>query len=381
MSVREKNALVISVQGIGNTVLMTPMINSLAQAAYEVDAIVSDNGSHEILALTPNVRKRYLWREGDRIIANLLRLRSELGQSRYDVAYALYPNGRRENALLWLTRASRKIRHTDPQHYYRLLNFLPADKKLPLEKCHDVNNNLSLIETNGASRSHSPQVFLSDEALSFADQFLESNNLVGKFIVALHPGGGGQAKRWSEDKYRDLCSRLLQSDDLALLVFGSAAEDSMVRSITQPLPNRALAVCGLGINKVAALLEKSRLLIGNDSALAHIASALDVPVVAIWGYTDFYRVAPFNPKGLLIRIDYPCNPCYQFATGYIDDCRYHLKCIRNISVDQVDRIIQRYISLIRNREQLEPDLFASEPGVAEVKRLEGGCLKIDLIAL
>jgi heptosyltransferase-2 len=381
MSSRMKSALVIGVQGIGNTVLMTPMINSLAQAAYEVDAIVSDNGSQEILALTPNVRRRYLWFEGDGVMANLLRLKSELGQSRYDVAYAVYPNGKRENALLWLARASRKMHHTDPRNYYRSLNFLPAGKKLPLEKLHDVNNNLRLLEPNGASHADTPQILPSEEAREFADRFCESNKLRDKFIIALHPGGGAPSKRWSEDNYRDLCSGLIDNEGVALLVFGSAPEDALVRSITQPFHNRALAVCGLEIDKVAALLEKSRLLVGNDSALTHIASALDVPVVAIWSYTDFYRIAPFNSKGLLIRIDYPCNPCYEFARGYIDDCRYHLKCIKNISAAQVHRIVQRYILAIRNHEQLQPDLFANDPGVARLERLEGGCLKIDLTAV
>lgn len=376
-----KSALVISVQGIGNTVLMTPVIDSLARAAYQVDAIVSDNGSHEILTLTPNVRKRYLWLEHDGVISNLFRLRSELGRSRYDVAYALYPNGKRENALLYLARASRKIRYTDSQHYYRLLNFLPADRKLPLERRHDVNNNLRLIETNGAARSDTPQLCLSEEARQFADRFFEANGLVGKFIVALHPGGGGKAKQWSEDKYRELCARLIENEDIALLVFGSAAEEALVQSVTPALDNRVRAVCGLSIDRVAALLAKSRLLIGNDSALAHIASALDVPVAVIWGYTDFNRVAPFNSKGLLIRIDYPCNPCYEFATGYIDDCRYHLKCIRNIAADQVHRIVQRYISILRNGDQPAADLFAGEPGVAKVERLESGCLRIDLSAV
>src|SRR5436305_6273909 len=171
-----KSALVISVQGIRNTVLMTPVIDSLAMAAYEVDAIVADNGSQEILALCPNVRKRYLWREHDGVIRNLLRIRSELGRSRYDVAYALYPNGKRENTLLCLARASQKIRYTDSQHYYRLLNFLPASEKLPLEKRHDVNNNLRLIETNGSLRSDTPQLLLSDEVRQFADRFFASND-------------------------------------------------------------------------------------------------------------------------------------------------------------------------------------------------------------
>jgi ADP-heptose:LPS heptosyltransferase len=375
-----KSALVISVQGIGNTVLMTPVVKSLAEDGYEVDTVVSDNGSHEIMAMTPNVRQRYLWIEQDKVISNLLRLRSELGHDQYDVAYALYPNGKRENTLLCLARASLKIRYTDANHVYSLLNFLPAGKKLPLAKGHDVNVNLRLPEANGSCQSEKPQLSVSEPARQFADQFFESNDLLDKFIVALHPGGGGTAKRWSEDKYRELVSRLTGNEGIRLLVFGSTSEAPLVQTITEALDNRALPVCGLSIDRVAALIARCRLLIGNDSALAHIASALDIPVVAIWAYTDFYRVAPFNPKGLLIRIDYPCNPCYEFASGYIDDCRYHLKCIRDISIEQVHRIVELYISLIKNDEPLHPNLFAREPGVAKLERLEGGCLKIDLRA-
>src|SRR5207244_1952169 len=124
---------------------------------------------------------------------------------------------------------------TDSQHYYRLLNFLPASKKLPLEKRHDVNNNLRLIETNGSLRSDTPQLLLSDEARQFADRFFASNDLSGKFVMALHPGGGGEAKRWDEEKFRELCSKLIENDEVNLLVFGSASEERLVQSITQAL--------------------------------------------------------------------------------------------------------------------------------------------------
>src|SRR5258708_226008 len=136
-----KNALLISVQGIGNTVLMTPVIRSLAEAGYEVDALVSDNGSDEILARNANANKQYLWIENEGLIKNVLRLRSELRRVQYDVAYALYPNGKRENFLLYLSRASWKIRYVDSEHCYRLLNFLPASKKVTFERRHDVESN------------------------------------------------------------------------------------------------------------------------------------------------------------------------------------------------------------------------------------------------
>jgi heptosyltransferase-2 len=380
VSVNPQSALLISVQGIGNTVLMTPVITSLADGGYEVDTIVSDNGSNEIVALTGNVRKQYVWIEHDGVIRNLIRLGSELRHARYDEAYALYPNGKRENVLLSLARASRKTRYSAREHSYRLLDFLPPIRKVPFKRGHDVNSNLRLAGITGSDTSRRTHLGVTSEAREFANQFFESSGLREKFVVAVHPGGGGLAKRWSEDKYVDLCLRLAQDQSIRLLVFGSASEEPLVHSITESLNDRAVSVCGLSIDKVTALLAKSSLLIGNDSALAHIASAMEVPLVAVWGYTDFYRAAPVNPKGLLLRIDYPCNPCYEFATGYIDDCRYHLKCIRNISAERVYSIVKRYIALLTNCETAKPEAFASEPGVTKLERLESGCLMIDLQA-
>lgn len=376
-----KSVLLISVQGIGNTVLMTPVIEALTGVGYEVDAVVSDNGSHEILQLCRDVRKQYLWRERDGAVRNFLRLRTEFRRDQYDAAYALYPNGKRENALLCLARADHKSRFTQPQARYRLLDFLPATEKIPLNPAHDVTNNLRLIQTAEAvPNSPLPVLSLSEERQDFAREFFSSNRLADKFVVAVHPGGGGLAKRWSERQYRELCGRLTADESIKLLVFGSASEEPVVRNIVQAIGDRALPVCGLSIDKVAGLISRSQLLVANDSALAHIASALGVAVVVIWGYTDFRRAAPVNPKALLIRIDYPCNPCYDFAKGYIEDCQYHLKCIKNISVDQVYRIVTRYISAIRSEQSLHPKIFASEPCVSSIQRVDSGCLKMDLNA-
>jgi lipopolysaccharide heptosyltransferase II len=376
-----KSALLISVQGIGNTVLMTPVIKALTDSGYEVDAVVSDNGSHEVLKLLKEVRKGYLWKEGDGSVNNLLRLRAELRRTKYAVAYALYPNGKRENALLYMARANKKTRYTDLRNYYSLLEFLPATHKVPLKKAHDVNNNLQLIQTiESAAETSLPELSLADDSQAFADELFSANKLAGRFVVAVHPGGSASAKRWSEEKYRDLCTRLSEDESIRFLVLGSASEEPQILSVARELGKRAVPVCDLSIDRVAALIAKSQLLIANDSALAHLASALSVPVVVIWGYTDFRRAAPFNTRGLLIRISYPCNPCYDFATGYISDCQYHLKCIKDIRVEQVQRIVTRYISAIKKYEPLSPEMFAGDADVSSLERIESGCLKIDLKA-
>src|SRR5262245_49151181 len=117
-----KTALVISLQGIGNTVLITPIISALNERGYSVDVVVSENGSHEILGLCSGVRNTYFWKEGGSAAKNLWRLRAELRAEPYDIAFGLYPNGKRENTLLCLVKADRKVRYTHRQYGFRLLD-------------------------------------------------------------------------------------------------------------------------------------------------------------------------------------------------------------------------------------------------------------------
>jgi heptosyltransferase-2 len=376
-----KRALLISVQGIGNTVLMTPAITALSDGGYVVDALVSDNGSHDILRLCPKVRRIYVWTERASSFSNLLQLRAELRQEEYDIACALYPNGKRENALLSLCRANRTIRYAEPKHALRLLDFLPATQKLPFELAHDVTNNFRMVQTVSPLASYSPpKLSIPEESAAFAREFFARHELAGKFVIAIQPGGGGTAKRWSETKFAELCSRLATDPLVDFLVCGSKEEADLVERITRAIGNRALAVCDQSIDKVAALLANCQIVVANDSALTHIASALDVPVVVVWGYTDFRRVAPVNDNGVLVRIHYPCNPCYEFTKGYIDDCQYHLKCIKDISVDQMHRIVSSYVSALKQRRTLPLEVFDGDLSAASTERLESGCLKIDLRA-
>ena len=360
---------------------MTPAIRLLAEAGNEIDLIVSDNGSHETLRGNPYINRTYLWIERDGWLKNLLRLRSKLQLEKYETAYALYPNGRRENTLLFLARASRKKCYVDRKYYYRLLGFLPFTEKIEFEKQHDAISNINLVRGDRSTSSiDEPEVSLSEDAEVVAERFYKSHDLNDKFVVAVQPGGGNSAKRWSEENYLALCKQLARNHHVKLLIFGSESEAHSVNHIAKALRDDAFPVCGQNISHVSALVRRSQLVIANDSSLIHIASAFDIPVVAIWGYTDFHRTAPFSTKALLIRIDYPCSPCYEFGAGYIEDCKYHLKCIRNISSERVYLIVALYISLLTNNGCLDARLIEQGSGVKSVKRIEGGCLMVNVSA-
>lgn len=374
-----KKGLLISVQGIGNAVLLTPALRSLAERGFRIDMILSDNGSDQLLGASKFVNKQYLWRERDGWLHNVIRLGIELLQEKYDIAYALFPNGKRENVLLFLTRATHKKSYVDKEHYYRLFHFLAPSVKRGPEKDHDVISNLHLVGVDGAEYSrYKPGLSISPENQSFAGEFFERRTLGDKFVFAICPGGGGAAKQWTPENYADLCRRLVQLPNTKALILGSKSEQELVQRVCGESGDGVYPLYDVDIGRASALLQRSQLFVGNDSALMHIAASFEVPVIAIWGYTDFYRTAPYSRTALLIRIDYPCNPCYLFANGYIDDCQYHLKCIRDISVEQVYRSVEKYAHALMKGESLDLDSFVNESSLESVTRLESGCLMVTL---
>ena len=341
--------------------------------------ILSDNGSDQLLGASKFVNKQYLWRERQGAIRNVFRLFFHLRAQRYDYAYALYPNGKRETVLLFLAKALCKRSYVDREHYFRLFHFLPAGEKREYRKHHDLVSNLLLVGADGTDDLRSsPTLPTLPHDQIFAKSFFERSGIQGKFVIALHPGGIDLARRWNPENYAALSKRLVQIFDARVLVMGSKSEKELVETISMTAGPGAIPLYDLNIGRVSAILQRSQLFIGNDSAPMHIAAALDVPVIAVWGYTDFERTAPFGKKALLIRLNYPCNPCYLFAKGYIDDCQHHLKCIRDISVEQVYRTVEKYAFALLEGGGLELDSFDNEISVESVKRLESGCLMVTL---
>ena len=81
-----------------------------------------------------------------------------------------------------------------------------------------------------------------------------------------------------------------------------------------------------------ALIEKCALFITNDSGLMHVAAALDVPLIAVFGSTDPVATGPLGSRSHVVRTDVPCSPCLK------PQCRYgHLDCMRRITVEHLQQ--------------------------------------------
>lgn len=110
----------------------------------------------------------------------------------------------------------------------------------------------------------------------------------GRWIAA-HPGSGSESKNWPERGWRDILDRLVdQSERNILLVGGEAEGDRLERLAAHLPPGRVRTARSLSLDALASLLRGCELFVGHDSGITHLAAAVGLPCVALWG--------PSNPK-------------------------------------------------------------------------------------
>ena len=153
------------------------------------------------------------------------------------------------------------------------------------------------------------------------------------FLVGIHPGGSSFDKRWPEENYAQV------ADTLATSI---RCEDfDSQRSRRSRIRKKHPENCTIRIHclrpevntRLAALIKRCDFFVCNDSGPMHIAAALDVRTVAIFGPTDYVAWKPLSEEATIVRRDMPCWPCSAHK------CKIGWECTKKLTVDTVwDRV-------------------------------------------
>ncbi len=102
--------------------------------------------------------------------------------------------------------------------------------------------------------------------------------------VALHPGSGSEKKNWPEEKWADLLQHLIHSTGFNLLLIGGEAEAERLQRLAAALPpTRATLAQSLPLPELARLLQECDTFVGHDSGISHLAAAVGLPGIVLWG--------------------------------------------------------------------------------------------------
>jgi heptosyltransferase-2 len=152
-----------------------------------------------------------------------------------------------------------------------------------------------------------------------------------RFIVGLAPGAAfGPAKRWLPERFAALGDRLIGALNADVLIFGSAADRPLAEEIAGVMKHTPAIVAGeTSLRQLLALMARCRLMVTNDSGPMHLAAAMGVPLVAIFGSTDERATGPLGSQVKIVRRAVECSPCGRRV------CPIDFRCMQNVSVEQV----------------------------------------------
>ena len=149
----------------------------------------------------------------------------------------------------------------------------------------------------------------------------------GNPLIALHPGAGSRKKRWPLQKFLELARCLLPYG--TLLVLEGPAEPGLGRALVAELSSGAMLV-SLPLRLLAAVLRRAEIYIGNDSGIAHLAAAMTIRSVVLFGPTAPTHWAPAGDHVSVLWDNRGCVPCERSDDGFA----LHT-CMDNISVNEV----------------------------------------------
>lgn len=149
--------------------------------------------------------------------------------------------------------------------------------------------------------------------------------------IALNPGAAyGSAKRWVPDRFAEVGDRLAREFGLRVVLTGGPGEGEIGRDIEAAMEEKPLNLIGLtSIREMMAIIALCRLMVSNDSGPMHVAAALGVPIVAVFGATDHTTTYPWTDRHRVVRAEVDCAPCLK------RQCPTDHRCMEAVTADDV----------------------------------------------
>src|SRR5262245_7405625 len=323
---RIERILVFAYHGLGNFIMYTPALKRLRERYPEarIDLQVGNNtGCEEVLAgagLFDNIYN-CPYRSGVRV---WLRRGLEIRRARYDVTINEFHSHSWLLAMIAVhSRAPFRVGHVTSPGWVRHSSRFSFIFNIPVamaEDEHEIDRYMDLVAALDAPAAPPgearPFIHLREVDRQFAEDYIRRAGIgPADTVVGIQPGTSPAMgwKQWPIDRYRALLERLVsEMPAVRIVLFGNPIEVEMSAELIRGLESKvALAAGQTSVKEVAALIERCRWLVCNDSGLMHVAVAVGTPVVAIYGPTDIRRTRPWGTGHVVIRHDMPCSPCFR----------------------------------------------------------------------
>ena len=228
------------------------------------------------------------------------------------------------------------------------------------EKKHVVLYYLDLLKLINveAQKENFTEVVTSREGDEWSDLFIKENHFAGKFIIGLTPGGGrswgvdARYRRWPVSNFAHVADRLIDTFNVSIILFGDKEEAPLCNNVESFMHSKVVNMGGkTNIAQFMSLLKKCRLFLCNEGGPLHIAVALGVPTVSIFGPVDEKIYGPYakdTQSNIVVSEREKCSPCY---SKFKHTKCATIKCLESISEYKVFDAVKTLISKLESDEK------------------------------
>lgn len=326
--------LVRATNWVGDAIMSIPALCAIRQRWPEAQvAILARPWVAELYRGQPFV-DRVIILDGASGSTEAVHAASDLSESRFDCAILLQ-NAFSAAWLAWRAKIPQRIGYARDGRSFLLTEAVKVPKRGEIP-AHEMFYYLELLR-----RAHWLQTIpevtqislrLATGAAEAAEARLrEAGVRAEKRRIAIAPGAAyGSAKCWPPERFAAVADALIDEFDVDVILFGASSEIDICRQIADRMRHRPVILAGqTSIGELPALFSRCNLFIGNDSGAMHVAAAVGVPVVAVFGSTDPHGTAPVTSLKKLVQHPVACSPCF------LRECPIDHRCMTRVAVKDV----------------------------------------------
>ncbi len=337
-----KDILVRGTNWIGDVVMSLPALETIRKSVPHARiTVLAKPWVADIYRLVPGVDEVMIYRspgihEG---LVGKWRLADELKSRRFHAA-VLFQNA--FEAALITAAAGIPIRAGYTTDGRRLLLTHPVKKRKGVESLHQVHYYRELVQALGfLADPGEVRIYPSEKSLTRADEILRDEGVEeGERLVGMAPGAAyGPAKMWYPERFAAAADRLSQIHSTRTLLFGSGGDSVHTAAVGEHMQGPFIDFAGRKtLAEVTALISRCNLFISNDSGLMHLAGALGVPLVAVFGSTNPKATSPLGSRSHVIYKKVSCSPCLKKT------CPTDFRCMDAVTADEVVKLADRLLA-------------------------------------
>jgi lipopolysaccharide heptosyltransferase II len=258
------------------------------------------------------------------------RIMRAIRESEFDLGLLL-PNSFESALMMFLGRVPQRIGYRTDARDWMLTNSIAPIKDFR----HQVQYYLDLVNVLTSTQIRpSIEIQATSEERVRARRLLSAEGISNdESFLVLNPGAAyGSAKRWHEDRFAAVAETLSVELSMRVALIGSEGERFLAEQIRHRMREPAAVLTGkTSLETLIGVLAESSLMITNDSGPMHIASALGIPTVAVFGSTDERVTGPCGPRTCVVKRAVECSPCL------LRRCPIDHRCMNGVTIEDVCR--------------------------------------------